>query len=322
MMPAAISATVLQLLHLVLAMAAAPLLAGTTRFVKSRLQGRRGPSPIQPYRDLLRLLRKETVLAHDASWIFRVTPYLVFAATAVAASMVPMFALDLPLASAGDLIAIVALIATARFFQSLAGLDVGTALGGIGASREALIGSLAEPAVLMVAFALALVAGSTALPAIARFVLSGGVGIEVSLALALIALLMVAVAENGRVPVDDPGLLHEPAMIHDAMALEYSGRNLALIEAARMLKLLVFVSLVFALFAPWGIADGEDGIDLVEILAGIAFFGLHLLAAATAIAVLELVVARMRVFRVVEFLGAAFILAVLAVVFRFVTEAS
>ena len=322
MIPAAISATLLQLVHVLLALAAAPLLVGATRFFKSRLQQRRGPSPIQPYRDLLHLLRKETVLAHDASWIFRVTPYLVFAATAVAASMVPMFALELPFASAGDLIAIVALIATARFFQSLAALDVGTAFGGIGASRDALIGSLAHPAILMVAFALALVAGSTALPAIARFVVSGGVGVEVSLALALIALLMVAIAENGRVPVDDPGSRHEPSMVRETMTLEYSGRNLALLEAAQMLKLLVFVSLVFSLFAPWGLADAEDGLDLAELAGGIAVFGLHLLGAAVAIAVFELAIARMRIFRVVEFLGAAFILAVLAVVFRFVTEAS
>lgn len=322
MIPAAISAALLQILHMLLALGAAPLLVGTTRFAKSRLQGRRGPSPFQPYRDLLRLLRKETVLAHDASWIFRITPYLVFSATAVAASMVPMIALDLPLASTGDMIVLVALLATARFFQSLAGLDVGTAFGGIGASREALIGSLAEPAVLMVAFALALVAGTTALPAIARFVTSGGVGVEVSLALALIALLIVAIAENGRVPVDNPATHLELTMVHEAMSFEYSGRNLALIEAAQMLKLLVFVSLVFSLFAPWGIADAEDGLDVIEILGGIGIFGLHLLAASVAIAVFELAIAKMRIFRVVEFLGAAFILAVLAVVFRFVTEAS
>lgn len=322
MIPAAISALLLQLLHVALALAAAPLLVGSTRFAKSRLQGRRGPSPIQPYRDLLRLLRKETVLAHDASWIFRVTPYLVFSIMTVAAAMVPMFVLDLPLARAGDLIAIVALIATARFFQSLAGLDIGTAFGGIGASREALIGSLAEPAVLMVAFALALVAGTTALPAIARFVLSGGVGVEVSLALALIAFLIVAIAENGRVPVDNPATHLELTMVHEAMVLEYSGRNLALIEAAQMLKLLVFISLISALFAPWGMASAEDGLDFLEVLAGIGVFGLHLLVAAILIAAVELAIAKMRVFRVVEFLGGAFILAVLAVVFRFVTEAS
>lgn len=322
MIPAAISAMLLQLLHVALALAAAPLLVGSTRFAKSRLQGRRGPSPIQPYRDLLRLLCKETVLAHDASWIFRVTPYLVFSIMTVAAAMVPMFVLDLPLARAGDLIVIVALIATARFFQSLAGLDIGTAFGGIGASREALIGSLSEPAVLMVAFALALIAGTTALPAIARFVLSGGVGVEVSLALALIALLIVAIAENGRVPVDNPATHLELTMVHEAMVLEYSGRNLALIEAAQMLKLLVYVSLVSTLFAPWGVASAEDGLDFLEVLTGIAIFGLHLLVAAILIAVVELAIAKMRVFRVVEFLGAAFILAVLAVVFRFVTEAS
>lgn len=322
MIPSAIAATFLQILHLALALAAAPLLTGSTRFAKSRLQGRRGPSPIQPYRDLLRLFRKETVLAHDASWIFRVTPYLVSAMMVVAAGMVPMFALDLPFAQVGDLIAIVALIATARFFQSLAGLDVGTAFGGIGASREALIGSLAEPAVLMVAFALALVAGTTALPAIARFVLSGGVGVEVSLALALIALVIVAIAENGRVPVDNPATHLELTMVHEAMILEYSGRNLALVEAAQMLKLLVFVSLISSLFAPWGVATAEDGLDFLELLGGIAVFALHLLIAAVLIAVFELMIAKMRVFRVVEFLGAAFILAVLAVVFRFVTEAS
>lgn len=322
MIPAAISDFFLQVLHVVLVLTAAPLLTGTTRFAKARLQGRRGPSPVQPYRDLLRLLRKETVLAHDASWIFRVTPYLVFAIMAVAASMVPVFALDLPLAAIGDLIAIVGLLATARFLQSLAGLDVGTAFGGIGASREALIGSLAEPAMLMVAFALALIAGTTALPGIARFVISGGVGVEVSLALALITLVIVAIAENGRVPVDNPSPHLELTMIHEAMVLEYSGRNLALIEAAQMLKLLVFVSLVSILFAPWGIASAEDGLDFIELAAGIAIFGLHLVIAATLIALFELAIAKMRVFRVVEFLGAAFILAVLAVVFRFVTEAS
>ena len=312
----------LQILHLMIALAVAPLLVGSTRLAKSRLQGRRGPSPVQPYRDLLRLLRKETVLAHDASWIFRMVPYLVFAIMLVASGMVPMFALDLPLASAGDLIAIVALIATARFLESLAGLDVGTAFGGIGASRDALIGTLAEPAVLMVAFALALVTGTTALPAIARFVLSGGVGVEVSLALALIALLIVAIAENGRIPVDNPATHLELTMVHEAMVLEYSGRNLALIEAAQMLKLLVFVSLVTSLFAPWGLAESADGLDPVELAIGLAVFVLHLGLAAALLAVFELSIAKMRVFRVVEFLGAAFILAILAVMFRFVTDVS
>ncbi len=317
-----VTGILLQILHLLIALAAAPLLVGSTRLVRSRLQGRRGPSPVQPYRDLLRLLRKETVLAHDASWIFRMVPYLVFALMLVAAGMVPMFTLDLPLALAGDLIAIVALIATARFLESLAGLDVGTAFGGIGASRDALIGVLAEPAVLMVAFALALVSGTTALPTIARFVLSGGVGVEVSLALALVALLIVAIAENGRIPVDNTAAPLELSMIHEALVLEYSGRNLALLEAAQMLKLLVFVSLVTSLFAPWGLAAAEEGLDLAELAIGLAVFVLHLALAAVVLAIFEVCIAKMRVFRVVEFLGAALILALLAVMFRFVSDIS
>jgi formate hydrogenlyase subunit 4 len=311
-----------QLLHLAVALAAAPLLVGLTGLFKARLQRRAGPSPMQPYRDLLRLLRKETVVAHDASWIFRAAPYLVFGALVLVAGMVPAFAIGLPLAGAGDLVVVVALLATARFLQSLAGLDIGTAFGGIGASRDALIGALAEPVMLMVVFALALVAGTTALSGIAGFVLAGGVGVEVSLALALIAMLMVALAENGRIPVDDPAAQPELAMVQGAMALDYSGRGLALIEAGRMLKLLVFVLLIGGLFAPWGLADARAGLEPVDVAIGLAVLTLRLLFAALALAVFELSIARMRVFRAVEFLGAALILALLAVVFRFVTEMS
>jgi formate hydrogenlyase subunit 4 len=246
----------------------------------------------------------------------------VFAILVLVAGMVPSFAVDLPLANAGDLIAIVALLATARFLMSLAALDVGTAFGGIGASRDALIGALAEPAVLMVVFALALVAGTTAMPAIARFVLAGGVGVEVSLALALIALVIVAIAENGRIPVDNPVTHLELTMVHEAMALEYSGRNLALVEAGQMLKLLVFVLLIAGLFAPWGLVDTSEGVDLGETAVGLGVYLVHLVVAAVAIAVFETSIAKMRVFRVVEFLGAALILAVLAVMFRFVTDVS
>jgi formate hydrogenlyase subunit 4 len=317
-----IRGTVLQILHMLVALAAAPLLTGLTRFISARLLGRRGPSPLQPYRDLARLLRKETVLAHDASWIFRATPYVALATMTTAAGMVPMFAVDLPLAFAGDLIAIIALIATSRFFVSLAALDTGTAIGGMGASRQALIGALAEPAVLMVAFALALVAGTTALPGIAGFVLGGGVGIEVSLALALAALLIVALAETGRVPVDDAAAPSPLSTVHEAMGLDYSGRPLAVMEAAQMMKLLVFVSLIACLFAPWGLAQHVDGLGLSEMAAGLAVFALHLLAGAVLLAVFEVSVARMRIFRVVEFLGAALILALLAVIFRFVTDVS
>src|SRR6185437_7694537 len=194
----------LQLLQMVLVLVLAPGLTGLVRKVKARLLRRRGPSIIQPYRDLARLLRKEVVLANSASWLFRVSPYLIFAATWVAAALVPTFATGLPFGWSGDLIAIIALLGSARFFLTLAGMDVGTSFGGIGASREVMIASLAEPAMLMIVFSLALIAGSTALSTMAEFMAAPGVGLRVSLGLALIALIIVALAENARIPVDNP----------------------------------------------------------------------------------------------------------------------
>ena len=187
---------------------------------------------LQPYRDLLRLLRKEVVLADNASWLFRVAPYLIFAATWVAAALVPTFATGLLFSWTADLIAIIALLGSARFFLALAGMDVGTSFGGIGSSREVMIASLAEPAMLLIVFTLALVAGSTQLSTIAAFMASPEVGLRVSLGLALIALIMVAIAENARIPVDNPATHLELTMVHEAMVLEYSGRHLAMIELA------------------------------------------------------------------------------------------
>ena len=221
----------------------APLLTGFVRKVKARLLRRQGPPLLQPYRDLLRLLRKEVVLAENASWLFRVAPYLIFAATWVAAALVPTFATGLLFSWTADLIAIIALLGSARFFLALAGLDVGTSFGGIGSSREVMIASLAEPAMIMIVFTLALVAGSTQLSTIAGFMLRRDVGLRVSLGLALVALIMVAIAENARIPVDNPATHLELTMVHEAMVLEYSGRHLALIELAASLKLLLYISL-------------------------------------------------------------------------------
>jgi len=208
----------------------APLLTGFVRKVKARLLRRRGPPLLQPYRDLARLLRKEVVLADGASWLFRVIPYIVFAGTWVAASLVPTFGSGLLFSWSADLIAIIALLGSARFFLALAGLDVGTAFGGIGSSREVMIASLAEPAMLMIVFTLALIAGSTQLSTIAAYMVSAAVGLRVSLGLALLALIMVAIAENARIPVDNPATHLELTMVHEAMVLEYSGRHLALID--------------------------------------------------------------------------------------------
>jgi formate hydrogenlyase subunit 4 len=288
------------------------------RKVKARLQRRRGPPLIQPYRDLRRLLGKELVLAANASWLFRVAPYMIFAVTWVAAALVPTFHTGLIFSWSGDLIAIIALLGSARFMQALAAMDIGTSFGGIGASREVMIASLAEPAMLMIVFTVALVAGSTQLSSIAGYMLSFEQGIRVSLALALVALLVVAVAENGRIPVDNPATHLELTMVHEAMVLEYSGRHLAMIDLAASLKLLLYVSVIACIFTPLGLAG--DNASLLRDAIGLGSYVVKLLVAGTMLAVFETSIAKMRVFRVPNFLGAALMLALLATLLMFVTR--
>ena len=296
----------------------APLLTGWVRVIKARLLRRRGPSLLQPYRDLLKLLRKDVVLAESASWLFRVAPYLIFAAIWVAAALVPTFASGLLFNWTADLIAIVALLGTARFFLALAGLDVGTSFGGIGASREMMIASLAEPAMLMMVFTLSLLAGTTQLSTVAHFMLTAEVGLRVSLALALLALMMVAIAENARIPVDNPATHLELTMVHEAMVLEYSGRHLALIELAAALKLLLYLSLLGCIFAPWGMATAGAG--LMAYLFGVAAYLAKLALGGFLLALFETSIAKMRVFRVDQFLGAALMLGLLGALLLFVSR--
>ena len=309
---------VVQLVQLLLALALAPLLTGFVRKLKAHLLRRQGPPLIQPYRDLLRLLRKEVVLAHSASWLFRVAPYLIFATTWIAAALVPTFASGLVFSYAADMIAIVALLGSARFMLALAGLDVGTSFGGIGSSREMMIASLAEPAMLMVVFTLSLLAGSTQLSSIAASLQSPDVGLRVSLALALIGLIMVAIAENARIPIDNPATHLELTMVHEAMILEYSGRHLALIEAASYLKLLLYVSVIACVFFPWGITVSGQG--LAAYLVGLAAYLAKLAGAGFLLALFETAIAKMRVFRVPDFLGAALMLGFLAALLLFVSK--
>lgn len=308
----------LELLQLSLTIAVAPFVTGIVRLVKSRLNARRGASPLQPYRDLLKLLRKDAVLAENASWLFRVSPYLVFTAVWFAATIVPTFATGLLLAPTADLIALVALLGSARFLLALAGMDVGTSFGGIGSSREMMIASLAEPAMLMVTFTMALLVHSTSLPHIAEFLLAHQVGIRVSLALALISLMMVAIAENARIPVDNPATHLELTMVHEAMVLEYSGRHLAMIEGAAMLKLVLYISLIACLFTPWGLA--LDISNDRAIAVGVASYLVKLIAGAVLLAVFETSIAKMRVFRVAEFLGGSLLLGLLAAIFLYVSQ--
>ena len=309
---------VLQVVQLVLVLALAPALTGFIRRVRSRLMGRRGPGILQPYRDLAKLLHKEAVIAENASWLYRSVPYLIFALLWLAAALVPTFTTRLPLSPAADLIALVALIGSARFLQALAGMDVGTSFGGIGSSREMMIASLAEPAMLMVIFTVALFIHSTSIPSIAEFVLENPVGIRVSFALALIALIMVAIAESARIPVDNPATHLELTMVHEAMVLEYSGRHLALIDLASELKLLLYVSLIACLFVPWGLAAPDAGLGALMI--GVIAYVAKLATGAFLLAVFETSIAKMRVFRVPEFLGAALMLGLLATLLLFVSR--
>jgi formate hydrogenlyase subunit 4 len=315
---AVIPALIVQGAQMLLVLLLAPLLTGFVRKVKARLVRRQGPPLLQPYRDLLRLTRKEAVIADNASWLFRVIPYLVFATTWVAAALVPTFATGLLFSWSADLIAIIALLGAARFFLALAGMDVGTAFGGIGSSREVMYATLAEPAMITIVFTLALIAGSTQLSTIASLMLSSSVGLRVSLGMALMALIMVALAENARMPVDNPATHLELTMVHEAMVLEYSGRHLAVIELAASLKLLLYMSLIACVFVPWGLALPGTGAE--ALLTGIVAYVAKLAVGGFLLAGFETAIAKMRVFRVPDFLGAALMLGLLATLLRFVSR--
>jgi len=309
---------VLQGFQMLLVVAIAPLVLGVTRKVKARLLARIGPPVIQPYRDIWKLMHKEAVLAHNASWLYRGAPYGVFAVTWVAAALIPTYASGLLFSWSADLIALVALLGTARFALALAGMDVGTAFGGIGASREMMIASLAEPAMLLIVFTVALVAGTTQLSAIATLFSTAAVGLRVSLGLALFALIFVGVAENARIPIDNPATHLELTMVHEAMVLEYSGRHLAMIEAAAALKLVLYFSLIACLFVPFGMATADRTAGALAL--GVAAYLAKIFAFAALLPIGETSVAKMRVFRYPIFLGGAFAAAALAVFLLFVSR--
>ena len=311
-----IAAFLMQLGQMALVLALAPAVTGLVRKMKARLQRRVGPPILQPYRDLRRLFGKDVVLADNSSWLFRVAPYVIFAATWVAAALIPTFQTGLLFSWSGDLIAIVALLGLARFFQAAAALDTGTSFGGIGASRELMIASLAELAMIMITFTVALVAGSTQLSTIAEFMLTTG-GLRVSLGLALVALVIVALAENARIPFDNPATHLELTMVHEAMVLEYSGRHLALIELAGSLRLLLYISLVACIFVPVGLVVGNTG--LLVHAGAVAAYVLKLIVASLLLATFEMSVAKMRVFRVSDLLGIALMLGLLGTLLLFVS---
>jgi formate hydrogenlyase subunit 4 len=314
---ALVGAVLAQVLHLALVFAAAPLVVGVTRWLKARLMGRRGAFPLQPYRDIEKLLRKRPLLAENASAVSEWAPYAALAATAAAAALVPSFARGMALAPAADLVLVAGLLALSRVALALAGMDVGTAFGGLGAAREMGFAAFAEPTLVLCALTLAILAGTTNLDAIGATVRDGQLGLRVSLGLALIALVAVVLAENARIPVDNPATHLELTMVHEAMLLEASGRHLALWEYGAALRLTLWMTLLAALFLPFGAAPAGSGpiAWAVGLLAWAAKIG----ALCAALAVFESAIAKMRVFRVPEFLGAALLLALLAAALLFVS---
>lgn len=308
----------LEALQVLALLAIAPLYAGWVKMLKCWSQGRTSAGLLQPVRDLQKLFAKEVLLAENASWIFRFTPYLVFGTALLAGGVIPILSVDLPLAMTADVIVIVALFAIARFFTALAGMDIGTAFGGMGASREMTISSLAEPAMLMAIFTISLGSQTTSLAQVVRSVQGGQhLLLRPSFAFAILAFVLIALAETGRIPVDNPATHLELTMIHEAMVLEYSGRHLALVEWAGMMRLSLFTYLGIAAFFPWGIAASRD---LRALALAFAAMLLKLGATGVGIVLIETGLAKMRIFRLTEFLGAAFLMATLGMISFFILE--
>lgn len=305
-------------LHAALMLAAAPVLAGLVGWMKARLLGRAGPPVMQPWRDLVRLSRKDRVVADGASWLFHAAPFAVFAAVYGAALLVPSFALGMASAPLADLLVVAGLLGVARCALALAGMDAGTGFGGMGASRETTFSTFAEPALLFVIFTLAVLAGTSNLDAAAALLRDGAQGVPASLLFALCAAAIAGLADAGRRPSGGPDSCHELTMAREAAALEHSGRDLALIELSAALRLLLWFDLVGAAFLPLGMADGSAGV--LAWAAGAAAWAAKLLAMAAALATYETAAARMRVLRVPELLGVAVLLGVLAAVFLFVSQ--
>jgi formate hydrogenlyase subunit 4 len=299
---------ILQVLEILAAVAAAPLFLGWVNQCRAWLQNRNAPSVLQPYRNIRKLFHKEAVIASNASQLFRLAPYIVFGTMVTAAAVIPSLGTRLPFTRAADAIALVGLLATARVFLSLAAMDVGTAFGTLGARREMMVGFLAEPALLMVIFVASMISATTALPDISERLATQALGLYPSLAFTAVAFTMVLLAENARIPVDNPSTHLELTMIHEALLLEYSARHLALMEWASALKLFNYACIGFALFVPWGAAMQQTPLAL---LAAIPALALKLLIAGAGLAFIETVSAKLRVFRAPEFLATAFLFAVL-----------
>ncbi len=305
------------IIHTLLFIGLAPLLSGLIKFIKCRLQNRKSPSLILPYRDLRRLWRKETLVPVQASWIFGAAPYVVFTVAVLSTLIVPLIVVDLPTARIADVFVLVGFFALARTFLVLAGMDIGTAFGGMGASREMTISSLAEPAMLMTVFTLAMSANTTNLSLAMDYTLDHEMVLRPSFVFALASLMLVTVAETGRIPVDNPNTHLELTMIHEAMILEYSGRHLALMEWAAQIKLMLYGVLIANIFFPWHIARD---FSLNSLGHGLLATLLKLMLLAFILTISESLLAKMRLFRVQEYLSFAYLLSVLGMLSHIILE--
>lgn len=294
----------------------APLLTGIIKKMKAFFQTRKGPNVLQPYYDLHKFMQKESVISEHVSWIFKLTPPIYLTAMLMAAAIVPVAATQSLLGFSGDLILIIYLFALARFFLALAGLDAGSAFGGMGSSREMAVAAIAEPAFMLPLFTMAVAAGTTNLTAIVRSVVNGG---EVVLTLAhimsFVALFVVAVAETGRIPVDNPDTHLELTMIHEGMLLEYSGKNLALLSLAVSIKQLLIFTLLVNVFFPWGIASS---FGIAALISGTIVFVLKVILIGAVMAIVETSFAKTRLFKVPDLLLGSFLIGLLGLVSKFV----
>jgi len=293
------------ILQIILFILIAPLLSGLITVIKNYLRMRKGQSILQPYYNLVKLFYKDEVISETASWIFRVAPFIVFSSALVASMLVPVFIFNRPILPVGDFIALVFIFTLGRFFLALAALDTGSSFGGMGSSREMFIASFVEPALCMAIFAISLQFGSTDITAF-----SGLHPITVSAVVAALALFLLVIAETSRIPIDNQETHLELTMVHEAMVLEYSGRSLALIELAAYLKQMIFFFLIAQLIFPIGLPLG----NFVQVSLWSLWFIARIAVIAVTVAVVEVNLAKLRLFRVADFLGFAFVLGIIAAV--------
>jgi formate hydrogenlyase subunit 4 len=309
MIPALVSA----IFQIIIILALSPILSGIIKKTNAFFQIRKGPSIFQPYYDIAKLLKKDSVISQNVSWIFHAAPIISFAAVMTAGLLIPIYITQLPLGFAGDLIAVIYLFALARFFTALASLDAGSSFGGMGGSREMFVAAMVEPALMLSIFAVALNVGSTNLGYISQTL--SGMGLDALSPyqiLAFVALFIITIAETGRIPVDNPSTHLELTMIHEAMILEYSGKQLAIVELGAMVKQLLVYSLLANIFFPWGIASEESGIAALAI--ALVVYILKIVIIGLSMAVVETSNAKWRLFRLPDLLSISLMFSFLALV--------